>query len=156
MAPLSRPPVSRMSAAVEPGDRAVAGRGHCSGIGSSAASRAISAACIARRGRAERGGVDQILRRRRRRDGRSQHDVDVVGDGVTDVDGVDDDRAELHADVVLQRERRLDDLVDRRRLGQRDEHHLAALGVVEQLEHVVGLRPHRAAADGIGATRPPT
>ena len=41
---------------------------------------------------------------------------------------VDDDRAELHADLVLERERGLDDLVDRRRLGQRDQHDLATLG----------------------------
>ena len=44
------------------------------------------------------------------------------------VDAVDDDRAEADADLVLQRERGLDRLVHRRLLGDRDQHHLAALG----------------------------
>ena len=94
----------------------------------------------------ERGGIDQILRRRRIETGGRRTNAGVVGECVTDVDGVDHDRAELHADLVLERERRLDHLVDRGGLGQRDQHHLAPLGVVEQLEHVVGLCPHRPAS----------
>ena len=53
---------------------------------------------------------------------------------------------QLDADAVLDRERRLDRLVDRRRLGERDEGDLAAGGVAEHLQHVVGLRPHGTAA----------
>ena len=74
----------------------------------------------------------------RRRDGVG---VEPVEHGV---DAVHDDRPEVHADAVLERERGLDHLVDRRLLGQRDEHDLAARRVGEQLEHVLGLRLDRA------------
>ena len=53
------------------------------------------------------------------------------------VDPIDDQRTELHSDVLLERERRLDHLVDRCGLGQRDEHDLAAFGIVQQFEYVV-------------------
>ena len=43
---------------------------------------------------------------------------------------------EAHADPVLEVEGGLDELVDRRLLGQGDEHDLAAVGVGQQLEHV--------------------
>ena len=79
--------------------------------------------------------------------------VGIVGQRVVEVDTVHDDRAELHADVVLEREGGLHHLVDRRRLGQGDQHDLASLGIVEQFEHLVGLRTHGTGADGVGQTR---
>ena len=59
------------------------------------------------------------------------------------IQAVDDDRSERHADVVLEVVGGVDELVDRRLLGQRHEHHLAALGVGEHLEHVAGLAVDR-------------
>ena len=53
---------------------------------------------------------------------------------VAPVDAVDDDRPEAHADPILEAVGGLDELVDRRLLGQRHEHHLAAGGIGQQLE----------------------
>ena len=53
--------------------------------------------------------------------------IDAVELGVQPVD---DDRPEAHADAVLEVVRGLDELVHRGLLGQRHEHHLAALGSV--------------------------
>ncbi len=79
----------------------------------------------------------------------------VVGQFDAEVDAVDDDRAEPHPDPVLERERRLDHLVHRRRLGQGDQHDLAALRILQELQHVIGLGPHRTRADRFGQARAP-
>ena len=55
------------------------------------------------------------------------------------VEAVDHDGAEAHADLVLEAERGLDQLVDRRLLGQGDQHDLGPPGVGEHLLHVDGL-----------------
>ena len=60
------------------------------------------------------------------------------------VHAVDHDRRQLDPDLVLQGVRGLDQLVDRRLLGQRHQHDLAADGVAEQLEHLLGLGADRA------------
>ena len=57
---------------------------------------------------------------------------------------VHDDRTERDAGAVLDRERGVDQLVDRRLLGQGHEQHLAAGRVGEQLDHVGGLLLDRA------------
>ena len=57
---------------------------------------------------------------------------------------VHDDRTERDAGAVLDRERGVDQLVDRRLLRQGHEHHLAAGRVGEQLHHVGRLLPDRA------------
>ena len=61
------------------------------------------------------------------------------------VAGVDDHRCEGDADQVLEPVGRLDQLVDRRLLGQADEHDLAAGRVPEHLDDLLGLGAQRAA-----------
>ena len=68
----------------------------------------------------------------------------VTGSRRVLVPAVHDDRAERDAGPVLDRVRGVDQLVDRRLLRQGDEHHLAAVRVGEQLDHVLGLVPDRA------------
>ena len=74
---------------------------------------------------------------------------------------VHDDRTERDAGAVLDRERGVDQLVDRRLLRQGHEHHLAARRVGEQLHHVGRLLLDRAdlhrvleAAGGHAGTAP--
>ena len=68
---------------------------------------------------------------------------------VVDVEAVDDDRAEADADLVLERERGLDQFVHRGLLGQRDQDDLATLVVLEQLEDVAGLAVDRSDLHGV-------
>ena len=63
---------------------------------------------------------------------------------------------EADADPVLEAEGGVDQLVDRRLLGQRDQHHLAPRRVGEQLEHVAGLGVDRARPAPRRAGRGPT
>ena len=65
------------------------------------------------------------------------------------VEAVDDDRAEADADLVLEAVGGLDQLVDRRLLGQRHQHHLAPLRVGQQVEHVTGLGVDRPDPHGV-------
>ena len=67
-----------------------------------------------------------------------------LGDGVLEahglgVTGVDDDRPQLDAGLVLQRVGGLDGLRDRQLLGQGDQHHPAAGGVAQEVDDVLGL-----------------
>ena len=96
----------------------------------------------------ERG---QVLRRHGQA-GRVRHlggrALEPDGLGVT---GVDDDRAQLDARLVLQGVGRLDRLGDRQLLGQGDQDHPAAGGVAQQLDDVLGLGAQRPAP---GRARP--
>ena len=65
------------------------------------------------------------------------------------VDLVDHDRPEPDTDPIDERRGRLDHLVDRCRLGQRDEHDLASFRVAQQLHHVLRLGVHGPATDGV-------
>ena len=117
------------SASMSPASRPATGsigRCHCARA-SCSPSRSISVSCTARRARRKladepehAGGLHAV-----------EIDVGGIGHvvGPESVDVVDDDRTELDADPVLQGVGGLHSLVDRRRLGQRDEHDLAALGI---------------------------
>ena len=117
--------------------------GRCScGSGRRSARRASCSPCSVGAVGAERGGRRERLGLARPQAGpcRLGGGERVGADaGELVVEAVDHHRPEPHADAVLQAERGVDQLVDRRLLGQGHEHHLAALVVGEHLEHVAGL-----------------
>ena len=105
-----------------------------------------------------RGGIECARRSSRQRDPRFGRILRGRRAGEREVvrHGVHDDRAELHPDPVFELERRLDEFVDGRLLGEGHEHHLAAGRVREQIDHFFGLAADLAEADGVVQTHAAT
>ena len=151
-------PSSADAATRRPARRRVGGRGRPTGSsgrchwpsGRLAAEPARSgSSCIARRSRAERGRRARrtsASRTRRAAERRQSSDRARRSPTSTPLTTTGPSRTPTRSSRAYGG---LDHLVDRRRLGQRDEHDLAAVGVGEQLEHVVGLGVDRPAAHGV-------
>ena len=90
--------------------------------------------------------------RRRRRARRRERRV-ADGSGASSNQPLTTTGPRLDADAVLDRERGVDQLVDRRLLGDRHEQHLAPLRIGEQLDDVGGLLAHRSDAHRVEQTR---
>ena len=143
----STPASASMSLGASPAT-SLAGSSTCAS-GSCSVSRAISCASIDRRDRRNAAAAASATAVDGSRPRHARSDRCLVGEVDADVDAVHHDRPQLHADLVLEREGGLDHLVDRGRLRQRHQHHLTALRIVQQLEHVVGLCPNRTRPDRI-------